>query len=194
MPSARKPILSDSPSATTPRTIGTRSARWRFVQDTSGSESTSISPFAPSFESALHPPLRPPLRVGAPLQQLLRRRLAHRHGPRGDAAHHHALENGLATYARILLGLPRFHRVHRIGGQPMFLSAAHVSSLALSASELSAMVFSASASSLTSRLHSGPRIATERCSPGASEATVTVSTVLPSTVRRTGTALAAALP
>ena len=26
--------------------------RWRFVQETSGSEITSISPFAPSFESA----------------------------------------------------------------------------------------------------------------------------------------------
>src|SRR5215217_7750256 len=52
MPRARKPILSDSASATTPRTIGTRSSRWRFVQETSGSEITSMSPFAPSFESA----------------------------------------------------------------------------------------------------------------------------------------------
>ena len=52
MPSARKPIFSDSASATTPRTIGTRRSRWRFVHDTSGSEMTSISPFAPSFESA----------------------------------------------------------------------------------------------------------------------------------------------
>ena len=51
MPSARKPILSDSASATTPRTIGTRSSRWRFVHETSGSEMTSISPLAPSFES-----------------------------------------------------------------------------------------------------------------------------------------------
>src|SRR5215213_5965390 len=51
MPSAVKPILSDSASATTPRTTGSRSARWRLVQDTSGSEITSISPFAPSFES-----------------------------------------------------------------------------------------------------------------------------------------------
>ena len=52
MPSARKPILSDSASATTPRTTGSRSRRWRLVQETSGSEITSISPFAPSFESA----------------------------------------------------------------------------------------------------------------------------------------------
>ena len=52
MPSARNPILSDSPSATTPRTTGTLRSRWRFVQETSGSETTSISPFAPSFESA----------------------------------------------------------------------------------------------------------------------------------------------
>ena len=52
MPSARKPILSDSASATTPRTTGSLRSRWRFVQETSGSEITSISPFAPSFESA----------------------------------------------------------------------------------------------------------------------------------------------
>ena len=44
MPSALKPILSDSPSATTPRMIGSRYTRWRFVHDTSGSETTSISP------------------------------------------------------------------------------------------------------------------------------------------------------
>jgi hypothetical protein len=44
--------LSDSASATTPRTIGRRSRRCRFVHETSGSEITSISPFAPSFESA----------------------------------------------------------------------------------------------------------------------------------------------
>ena len=51
IPSARKPILSDSASATMPRMTGRRSSRWRFVHDTSGSETTSISPFAPSFES-----------------------------------------------------------------------------------------------------------------------------------------------
>jgi hypothetical protein len=34
----------------------------------------------------------------------------------------------------------------------------------------------------------------ERCSPGAIDASVSVSTTSPSTVRRTGTALAAALP
>ena len=52
MPSARNPILSDSTSAATPRITGTRRMRWRFVQETSGSEITSISPFAPSFKSA----------------------------------------------------------------------------------------------------------------------------------------------
>ena len=96
MPSARKPILSDSASATTPRTTGSRSSRWRFVQETSGSEITSISPFAPSFES------RPP--VG----ELLGRRLADRHGPRGDAAHHHALEHGLAADGRVLVASRSF--------------------------------------------------------------------------------------
>src|SRR5829696_8285863 len=52
MPSALKPILSDSPSAATPRMIGSRRSRCRFVHETSGSEVTSMSPFAPSFESA----------------------------------------------------------------------------------------------------------------------------------------------
>ena len=51
IPSARKPILSDSTRAATPRITGTRRIRWRLVQETSGSEITSISPFAPSFES-----------------------------------------------------------------------------------------------------------------------------------------------
>ena len=47
MPSARKPILSDSASATTPRTTGRRSSRCFLVHETSGSEITSISPLAP---------------------------------------------------------------------------------------------------------------------------------------------------
>ena len=51
MPSALKPIFSDSTSATTPRMIGQRSARWRLVQETSGNETTSISPFAASPDS-----------------------------------------------------------------------------------------------------------------------------------------------
>ena len=42
--SALKPILSDSPSATTPRITGQRSTRWRLAQETIGSEVTSISP------------------------------------------------------------------------------------------------------------------------------------------------------
>ena len=41
---ARKPILSDSASATTPRITGKRRIRLRFAQETSGSEVTSISP------------------------------------------------------------------------------------------------------------------------------------------------------
>ena len=46
MPRALKPILSDSASATTPRTSGCRRRRWRLIQETSGSETTSISPSA----------------------------------------------------------------------------------------------------------------------------------------------------
>src|SRR5215208_1127674 len=42
--SARKPILSDSPSATTPRMTGHRSTRWRFAHETSGSELIATSP------------------------------------------------------------------------------------------------------------------------------------------------------
>jgi hypothetical protein len=44
MPSALKPMLSDSTSATTPRITGQRSARWRLVQETSGNDRTSIPP------------------------------------------------------------------------------------------------------------------------------------------------------
>ena len=42
--SARKPIFSDSPSATTPRMTGSRQMRWRLAQETRGSEVTSIEP------------------------------------------------------------------------------------------------------------------------------------------------------
>src|SRR5215210_3375856 len=51
MPSALKPIFSDSASATTPRMMGQRRARWRLVQETSGNETTSISPSAASSGS-----------------------------------------------------------------------------------------------------------------------------------------------
>src|SRR3954465_9680486 len=44
IPRALKPMLSDSASATTPRTTGRRSRRWRLVRETSGSDWTSISP------------------------------------------------------------------------------------------------------------------------------------------------------
>ena len=50
--SARKPIFSDSASATTPRITGRRSTRWRLAQETSGSEVTSISPSASSGASS----------------------------------------------------------------------------------------------------------------------------------------------
>ena len=84
MPSAVKPIFSDSTSATTPRMIGQRSTRWRFVHETSGNDWTPISPSASS---------------GAALG----RGLADRDGPRRDAAHHHALEHRLPADGRILL-------------------------------------------------------------------------------------------
>ena len=40
--SARNPIFSDSPRATTPRITGTRQSRWRFAHGSSPSEVSSI--------------------------------------------------------------------------------------------------------------------------------------------------------
>ena len=47
MPSALKPMTSDSTSATTPRMIGRRSSRCFLSTEVSGNEVTSISPWAP---------------------------------------------------------------------------------------------------------------------------------------------------
>src|SRR5262249_45618690 len=44
MASARKPIASDSPSATTPRMIGRRAIAWRFIGDSISRETCAISP------------------------------------------------------------------------------------------------------------------------------------------------------
>src|SRR3954452_23598713 len=52
MPSARKPIASDSTSATTPRMTGQRNARWRLVHETSGNELTAISPSGASSSAS----------------------------------------------------------------------------------------------------------------------------------------------
>src|SRR3954453_22248648 len=48
MPSALKPIFSDSARATTPRMTGRRKARWAFSQETSGKDSTRMSPVGTS--------------------------------------------------------------------------------------------------------------------------------------------------
>src|SRR5947209_18722605 len=55
MPSALKPILSDSSNAATPRTSGRRSQRWRRRTETSGSDTTSMSPSAASVGSSFWP-------------------------------------------------------------------------------------------------------------------------------------------
>ena len=55
MPSALKPMTIDSTSATTPRMIGRRSARWRLSTEVSGNDLTSISPWAPSSGSSPSP-------------------------------------------------------------------------------------------------------------------------------------------
>src|SRR5438874_9433389 len=44
MARARKPIASDSPSATTPRTIGMRSQRWRNRTDAIGRFTSAMAP------------------------------------------------------------------------------------------------------------------------------------------------------
>jgi hypothetical protein len=64
----------------------------------------------------------------------------------------------------------------------------------LSASEVSAIVRSGSASSFATRLQAGPWNTSVRRSPAPNEAMTRVSTSLPSTVSRTGTSLARALP
>ena len=91
MPSALKPMASDSPRATTPRTIGRRSSRWRLSTEVSGNDCTSMSPSAasPGGEPALG--------------ELLGQRLANGDRPGGDAAHHDALEDGLAAHGGVAL-------------------------------------------------------------------------------------------
>ena len=67
--SARKPIASDSPSAITPRITGRRQMRWRFIGDVTSRTTSWIPPSG----------------------------RADGDGPARRAAHHHALENGLAA-------------------------------------------------------------------------------------------------
>ena len=90
--SARKPIASEPPSATTPRMIGRRSTRWRLIAESSGKVLTSISPSAASSGER------------SPSASCSARRLAHRDRPVGDAAHHHALEHRLAAHGRVARG------------------------------------------------------------------------------------------
>ena len=88
MPSALKPIFSDSPSATTPRMIGSRSSGGACPRDERLGDDLDLAlGAAPRAELA-----------GL---ELLRRGLAHRHRPGGDAAHHHALEHRLAADRRV---------------------------------------------------------------------------------------------
>ena len=67
-------------------------------------------------------------------------------------------------------------------------------SWALSASDDSTITPSGSASAFTERVQAGPLIVSTRRSAGTSAGTVTVSTTAPSTVRRTGTPVAVAMP
>ena len=88
MPSALKPILSDSPSAATPRMT-------RQPQDL-----VALRPATERLGDHLDVAERRLCRIELSvlmLGALLGARLAHRHGPGRDAAHHHALEHGLAA-------------------------------------------------------------------------------------------------
>ena len=64
--------------------------RWRFAPGTSGNDWISIGPSAACSGRG-------------PSSRSLGQRLADRDGPRGDAAHHHALEDGLTPDGRIAL-------------------------------------------------------------------------------------------
>src|ERR1051325_5178061 len=55
MASARKPIASDSPSAITPRTTGSRRTRWRAIPDWIGRETCAIVPFGVRTATAQFP-------------------------------------------------------------------------------------------------------------------------------------------
>ena len=98
--SARMPIRSDSPSATTPRTTGQRSQRWRLRTETSGKLRTSIAPSSSSGD--VDAPAADDLPVGGQ---------ADGDRPRADAAHHDALEDGLAADGQVV--------VRRQCGQPL---------------------------------------------------------------------------
>ena len=91
MPSALKPIFSDSASATTPRMIGQRK------------RAVALGPGDERERDDLDLAERGLLGVEAVLAELLGQRLADRDGPRRDAAHHHALEHRLAADGRVLL-------------------------------------------------------------------------------------------
>ena len=66
MPSARKPIISDSPSATTPRMIGSRKARWRPRTELTAVLSTIISP----LDRVIHTVAGWPLKISAKYHQI----------------------------------------------------------------------------------------------------------------------------
>ena len=93
MPSALKPILSDSAERDDAADERQRAAaRWRFVQETSGN--------GLDLDLAVRGLARVGL-VAVARGDLLGGRLADRDGPGRDAAHHHALEHRLAADGRV---------------------------------------------------------------------------------------------
>ena len=116
MPSALKPIFSDSRQ------------RHHAANDGQAQHAVALRPRHERLGGHLDLALGSLLGVRAAVGQLLGRGLAHGHGPRGHAAHHHALEDGLAADRGVAGRLPRrarrggavrrrrsAHLTHRIG-------------------------------------------------------------------------------
>ena len=116
MLSALKPILSDSTSATTPRTTGRRAQRCSLAKDVSG-EGHDVDLALGAL-----------LGVELPGLQLLGRGQAHGHRPGGHAAHHHSLEHGLTAdgkvAGRLELAVGGAHILHRSRALPVFRAIA----------------------------------------------------------------------
>ena len=99
--SARRPIAIEPPSATTPRSSGRRSTRWRRSAEVNGNACTSIPPSGISR---------------SPRSSCAASRCAHGHGPGPHAAHHHALEHGLSPDRRVAPGPRHARALLRRGG------------------------------------------------------------------------------
>ncbi len=104
------------------------------AHDRQAQQAVALGPRDERLRDHLDLAARALLGVGPAGRELLLRRLAHRHRPGRDAAHHHALEHGLAADRGVLGGLPHLagvcgrgdaHRTDGIGAsaRPVELTA-----------------------------------------------------------------------